>query len=206
MTKNKEPKEKKKTGPKEKTLYNPDRHPELITWMRRYGLTCLQIAKELKIGESTLASWRRTIPEVKTALSTERWETDNKVAGSLLKRALGYHYKEVKRKEIIFKEKDSKGKPIRHPAIQVETTIKHLPGDVLAQKLWLTARSPDLWKEKVTLDHSGKIVADMNVKSDVMFYIPSNKRNDASLNKKTGKKKAKKPEPETDENLDENEE
>jgi hypothetical protein len=58
---------------------------------------------------------------------------DDQVVSSLLQRAKGHDYEEVKTK-------------ITDDGTEVTTTNKHIPGSVAAQKFWLTNRRPGEWK------------------------------------------------------------
>jgi hypothetical protein len=185
MYKKKKPEEKLKRGPKFATKYDPDKYPILIKWMRRYGLSNRQICKELKISTSTLHNWMETYPEVKKAMDENKRESDNKVADSLLQRAIGYNYSEIKTKEIKLRTKNPAGEQFRLPAIQVETTIKHVPADVLAAQYWLNNRYKEMWSHVNKHEFTGRdgkpIEHDIKSKTQVNFYIPSNGRKDKSL-------------------------
>jgi len=60
---------------------------------------------------------------------------------SLLKRALGYDYEEMK---VTVDESGQK---------KVEKTKKHVKPDTTAQIFWLKNRKPDKWKDKQEIEH-----------------------------------------------------
>lgn len=62
----------------------------------RDGLTDEQIAKNMGIGLRTLYGWKKEHLQISHALKKGKEVVDRQVENALLKRALGYKYKEVK--------------------------------------------------------------------------------------------------------------
>lgn len=127
--------------------YDPKLHPLLARWMARSGLIDEEIARELGIAPSTLYRWKALYPEFSEALKQGKNVVDAQVEESLLKRALGYEYEEVK---MIMTDD---GKRTR----RVEKTIKQVLPDVTAQIFWLKNRQPARWRDSHEIDLSGHV-------------------------------------------------
>ena len=67
----------------------------------RDGLTDEQIAKNMGISRSTLNEWKKKYSDISDTLKKGKEVVDRQVENALLKRALGYSYKEVTRERII---------------------------------------------------------------------------------------------------------
>jgi len=107
----------------------------LLEGWARDGLTDEQIAEKIGIARSTLNEWKNKYPVISDTLKRGKDVVDNEVENALLKRALGYSYKEIK-------TKDDGDK------IEVTETIKEVVPDVTAQIYWLKNRRPDKWRDK----------------------------------------------------------
>jgi len=129
--------------------YDPKVTPQLAKWMCRSGLTDAQISKELGIAVSTIHDWKKKYPEFSDSLKEPKDFVDSLVEDSLLKRALGYEYEEVKM--IAKKDKDGESKTTR-----IEKVRKAVAPDTTAQIFWLKNRKPEYWRDKV--DPSGESV------------------------------------------------
>lgn len=117
--------------------YDPGIHTQLAYWMAQNGLTDKQIAKELRISESTLNLWKKKYGEFSESLTKGKGLVDTLVEGSLLKRALGFEFVETT------KTRNEDGK--------LKTTKKvtrYMPGDVAAQFIWLKNRKPNEWRDR----------------------------------------------------------
>lgn len=109
----------------------------------RDGLTDEQIAKNMGIGLRTLYMWKKEHLQIMHALKKGKEVVDRQVENALLKRALGYKYKEVK-EEYEFGELAKK-----------TVVTKEVVPDVTAQIFWLKNRKPDEWRDKKNVDVSG---------------------------------------------------
>lgn len=118
-----------------KKWLEPDNLILLEGWARD-GLTDEQIAKNVGISRSTLNDWKNRFPDISDTLKKGKDVVDRQVENALLKRALGYSYKEIKTK--------------RECGVVTETitTEKEVVPDVTAQIFWLKNRKPDKWREK----------------------------------------------------------
>jgi len=136
-----------------KSEYDKRITPQLVKWMARSGLTEVEIAAELGVNPSTFTRWKQRYPELVEALKESRNFVDSLVEDSLLKRALGYEYEEVK----LIASQDGKTR-------RVEKTKKVVLPDVTAQIFWLKNRQPDRWRDKPQPDASDdplKAIADV---------------------------------------------
>jgi hypothetical protein len=115
------------------TKYNKDIHPESARMWAGLGMIDELIAHKLGITHVTFISWKKKYPEFLRALNEGKATVDDQVVSSLLQRAKGHDYEEVKTK-------------ITDDGTEVITTNKHIPGSVAAQKFWLTNRRPGEWK------------------------------------------------------------
>lgn len=103
----------------------------------RDGWIDTRIAAQIGISPSTLYDWKRKYPEIADALAEGKEVVDAKVENALLKRALGYEYKETRREGQL------------GGATKIIETTRHVPPDVAAGIFWLKNRKPDVWREKV---------------------------------------------------------
>lgn len=116
---------------------------KLEAWARD-GLTDEQIAKNVGINPATLYDWKKKYPKISESLKKGKEVVDIQVENALLKRALGYSYKEIKTEETAEGQK-------------VTITTKEVTPDTTAQIFWLKNRKPDRWRDKQDVEHSGQI-------------------------------------------------
>ena len=120
---------------------------DLVQTLAQAGMTIAEMAATLSCTESTLNKWIAEIPAVKEAIAKGREIADAKVAASLYRRAVGgFEQKEIK---IV---KDAEGNEVGRTE-----TVRVLPPDPGAIAFWLKNRRPDLWRDKVEHDVTGKI-------------------------------------------------
>lgn len=113
----------------------PDGLTLLEGWARD-GLTDEQIAEKIGCGVRTLYDWKNRFPQISQALKKGKEIVDIQVENALLKRALGYDYKEQR-----IEKSDKDG-------TKIVQTIRHVPADTTAQIFWLKNRRPDKWRDK----------------------------------------------------------
>ena len=108
---------------------------KLSAWARD-GLTEEQIAQNMRIHRDTLNEWKKRYSDISDTLKRGREVVDIQVENALLKRALGYEYKEEKKKyeNGILTEK--------------KVTTKQVVPDTTAQIFWLKNRKPRQWRDK----------------------------------------------------------
>ena len=107
----------------------------LEAWARD-GLTDEQIAGKMDIGVRTLYEWKNKHSQISQSLKRGKEPVDIEVENSLLKRALGYEYEEIKEEY----EHNNLTKRV--------VTKKEVIPDVTAQIYWLKNRKPDKWRDK----------------------------------------------------------
>ncbi len=112
----------------------------LLEGWARDGLTDEQIAHNMGINVKTLYRWKDKYGQICQSLKKGKEVVDIIVENALLKRVLGYEYKEVKT------ETDSDG--------YTKTTVieKYEKPDTTAQIFWLKNRRPDKWRSKVEVE------------------------------------------------------
>ena len=123
----------------------PDGLLLLEAWARD-GLTDEQIAEKCGIRRETLWSWRQTYPNISNALKKGREVVDIQVENALLRRALGYCYKETTQERRTNKETGES------EMVTTKVVTKEVQPDVGAQIFWLKNRRPDIWRDKVPED------------------------------------------------------
>ena len=111
----------------------------------RDGLTDEQIAKNIGISRSTLNVWKDRYSDISDALKKNKDIVDREVENSLLKRALGYEYEEIKEK---FED-----------GVITERTVtkKEVVPDTTAQIFWLKNRKPDKWRDKPAYEDTSEL-------------------------------------------------
>jgi hypothetical protein len=108
----------------------------------RLGATEKEIADFFGVDIATIGRWKHRHPKFRVSLKEGREQADANVADRLYSRALGYTHKAVK----ILQDK---GIPIVVPYEH------HYPPDTVACIFWLKNRRPDLWRDRVGLEHTG---------------------------------------------------
>jgi len=109
----------------------------------RLGATDKEIADFFGVSVATLNTWKKEHPEFLESLKGGKDAADAEVADRLFKRATGYSHEDVKFATFEGRITDAK------------KFVKHYPPDTVACIFWLKNRRPDLWREKVGIEHSG---------------------------------------------------
>lgn len=123
---------------------------KLEGWARD-GLTDEQIASNVGISRSTLNTWKEKYQDISDTLKRGKDIIDRQVENALLKRALGYSYKEVTR-EIC--EDAGTGKC----SLKVTKEVtKEVAPDTTAQIFWLKNRKPEQWRDKQEITDNGAL-------------------------------------------------
>lgn len=117
----------------------------LIEGWARDGLTDEQIAHNMGITASTLYAWKNKYLEFSESLKKGKEVVDIEVENALLKKALGFEYKEVKVEK---SEKDG---------VKATTTTKRVIPDTTAQIFWLKNRRPDKWRDRQNISVDGNV-------------------------------------------------
>lgn len=109
------------------------------------GATDEDLADFFKVHIRTISNWKGQYREFLQALKVGKDEADDRVERSLYQRANGYTSDAVK----IFMPAGA-SKPVYAPYRE------HVPPDTTAMIFWLKNRRPDLWRDRVQNEHTGK--------------------------------------------------
>jgi hypothetical protein len=109
----------------------------------RLGATDKEVADFFGVDVATVNRWKLKHPGFRESLKSGKDAADAEVADRLYKRACGYSHKDTKFATFEGKITDR------------EEYEKHYPPDTIACIFWLKNRRPDLWRDKVGLEHTG---------------------------------------------------
>lgn len=123
---------------------------QLEAWARN-GLTDEQIAHNMGIAPKTLYRWKEQYCQICQSLKRGKEVVDIQVENALLKRALGYSYKEITR------ESQFNPQTEQYELVVTKEVTKEVVPDTTAQIFWLKNRKPDEWRDKKDIEHSGSI-------------------------------------------------
>jgi hypothetical protein len=138
---------KKKTPAKKQGRGRPSRYrPEFAEQamkLCRLGATDRELADFFSCDVATVHRWKTAHGEFRDALKDGKERADSEVADKLFKRATGYSHPETKF--------------ATHEGVITDSKeyTKHYAPDTIACIFWLKNRRPDLWRDKVGLEHSG---------------------------------------------------
>lgn len=114
----------------------------------RDGLTDKQVAHNMNIAESTLHEWKKKYSVLSESLKRGKEVVDRQVENALLKRALGYEFKETTQE-------------LTEDGMRVTKVVtKQQAPDTTAQIFWLKNRKPQEWRDKQETEISGHIRTD----------------------------------------------
>lgn len=117
----------------------------------RDGLTDKQIAHNIGISEQTLNVWKKKYPSFSESLKKGKEVVDRQVENALLKRALGYSYKEVTKQLCENAETGQMEMKV------TKVVTKEVMPDTTAQIFWLKNRKPEQWRDKQNIEVSGTL-------------------------------------------------
>lgn len=141
---------------------------------KEFGATDKQLASLFNVSEETINRWKKAHETFRQSVKDGRDAFDSgKVEKSLLGRALGYDYVEVRTEDIVITQGRGKG-AVKLPAIKTTRTTKHVLPDVGAQCFWLKNRQPGRWKDIKAMELTGK--DGIPLIEGAIVYIPDNKR------------------------------
>lgn len=133
------------------SAYNEKYHVDWAWSLALKGATDEEIAEAFHISVRTLHRWKKTHPELLTALEEGKGVADAKVKRSLYQRAVGYEAKEVT--QII--EQDPATGTQRVSKTQV--TTKHIVPDTMACMYWLNNRSKGEFSQRQEVTLGGSV-------------------------------------------------
>lgn len=135
---------------------------ELVKGWCRRGLTQEQIAENLGISDQSLTNYIKRYEEFADAMSEGAEELEIYIENALVKRALGYSYKEVtrERKQVMNEETGE----LEYRLVVTKSVTKHVVPDVGAQQYYLEHRAPKRW-EKVPSAYIDTVQVNADIKS-----------------------------------------
>lgn len=126
----------------------------LIEGWARDGLTDEQIAANMGISRSTLSEWKKKYSDISDTLKRGKEVVDRQVENALLKRALGYRYKETTRELITDKQTGIS------ELVVTKVVEKEVVPDTTAQIFWLKNRKPEEWRDKREVESKVEVETD----------------------------------------------
>lgn len=139
---------KKKAPPKKNGRGRPssfrEEYSEQAKKLCRLGATDKEMADFFGVCEQTFNAWKKEFPQFLESLKEGKSQADAEVADRLFKRATGYSHPDTKFATFEGRITDSC------------EYIKHYAPDTIACIFWLKNRRPDLWRDKVGVEHTGK--------------------------------------------------
>lgn len=146
----------------------------MIEGWARDGLTDEQIAVNMGIATSTLYEWKKQHSEISEVLKKGKEVVDREVENTLLKRALGYRYKETTRELITDKQTGIS------ELVVTKVVEKEVVPDTTAQIFWLKNRKPEEWRDKRVVDDnsnekSEQLLRNMQTIADILQHPAGNR-------------------------------
>ena len=123
---------------------------QLEAWARD-GLTDEQISANMGVNVATLYRYKQSYCEICNALKRGKEVVDIQVENALLKRALGYTYKEVTREKVFNPETG------QYELMPTKEVTKEVVPDTTAQIFWLKNRRPEQWRDKRDVSVEGEL-------------------------------------------------
>jgi hypothetical protein len=108
--------------------------------------TDVEMARFFNVAPSTFYLWRLAHPEFSEAVKVGKSLADDRVERSLYQRAIGYEHDSVKTVEENVVSESGAATLVKRTTT---TQTQHVPGDVGAEKLWLTNRRPRQWRDRI---------------------------------------------------------
>lgn len=133
----------------------------VIGWCRR-GLSNEQIAENLGISDQSFSNYMKRYEEFADAVDKGREEVEIHIENALVKRALGYSYKEVtKERKLVHNPETGEDE---YKLVTTKSVTKHVVPDVGAQQYYLEHRAPKRW-EKVPSAYIDNVQVNADIQS-----------------------------------------
>lgn len=141
---------------------------KLEGWARD-GLTDEQIAHNMGINVATLYVWKKKFDDISETLKRGKEIVDRQVENALLKRALGYRYKEVTKELVTDKDTGVSELTV------TKVVEKEVAPDTTAQIFWLKNRKPEEWRDKRVIDDNSEgktagLIQNMQTIADILQH------------------------------------
>lgn len=135
---------------------------ELVTGWCRRGLTKEQISENLGISVQSFDNYMKRYEEFADAVDKGREPCEIHIENALVKRALGYSYKEVTReRKQVFNPATG---DMEYKLVVTKSVTKHVVPDVGAQQYYLEHRAPKRW-EKVPSTYIDSVQVNADIQS-----------------------------------------
>lgn len=146
----------------------------MIEGWARDGLTDMQIAEKIGISKQTFYDWKKKYTDFSDTLKKGKEVVDREVENALLKRALGYRYKETTRELITDKQTGIS------ELVVTKVVEKEVVPDTTAQIFWLKNRKPEEWRDKRVIDDnsnekSEQLLRNMQTIADILQHPAGNR-------------------------------
>ena len=134
----------------------------LVTGWCRRGLTKEQISENLGISVQSFDNYMKRYEEFAAAVDKGREEIEIHIENALVKRALGYSWKEVTRERKQVKNPETG--EMEYKLVVTKSVTKHVVPDVGAQQYYLEHRAPKRW-ERIPQTHIDTIQINRDIQS-----------------------------------------
>lgn len=134
----------------------------LVTGWCRRGLSKEQIAENLGISLQSFDNYVKRYEEFADAVAEGAEELEIHIENALVKRALGYSYKEVTRERKLVVNPETGEQ--EYKLVVTKSVTKHVVPDVGAQQYYLEHRAPKRW-EKVPSAYIDNVSVNADIKS-----------------------------------------
>ena len=133
----------------------------VIGWFRR-GLSKEQVCENLGISVQSFDNYMKRYEEFADAVDKGREEVEIHIENALVKRALGYSYKEVTRERKLVRNPDTGEE--EYKLVVTKSVTKHVMPDVGACQYYLEHRAPKRW-ERVPSAYIDSVQVNADIKS-----------------------------------------
>lgn len=123
---------------------------EIVKELANEGYIESEIQRLIHISVATFNKWKKDHPEFLKSLKEGKENPDKQVVKALFENAIGGEY--ITKKPIVV----SDGSQIGSHVEMVEVK-ERIPANVTAQIYWTKNRMPKEWRDKVDMEHSGKM-------------------------------------------------
>ncbi|MFV0382337.1 MAG: hypothetical protein ACK5KR_09010 [Breznakia sp.] len=130
---------------------------EYICALARRGVIDKDIAKTIKVGESTFSKYKNDHSELIQALAPNKDIADGIVESALYKNAAGFKYLEeqaFKCKKVYY---DEEGRRCEEEEVKTVVVERFRSGETGAQCFWLKNRRSNEWRDKHDVQIAGEI-------------------------------------------------
>lgn len=135
---------------------------ELVRGWCRRGLTKEQVAENLGISVQSYDNYVKRYEDFADAVSEGAAELEMHIENALVKRALGYSYKEVTRERKLILNPETGEE--EYKLVVTKSVTKHVTPDVGAQQYYLEHRAPKRW-ERVPQTYIDSVQVNADIKS-----------------------------------------